>query len=272
MNKLLMFIIVALFCTTSPLNIFAADSWKEYQKLKENYYTLSDKTFDHITCRLLLSDLDSVAIQKSMEPLGKNVTLDENLKDFAVTYSQKRGITFVKPKVQAAVVSTEGISNADILEQAIQKLNIGSDNVIERTVFDVRMTLEYFQLLKRSDITDMSISSIDGKTTVKYSNQGILVTELYSGNTREKTESATGFMTYNYKEEYTNLDDKLAPLNIAMHTSEGQSIINNKKILTYQKIGPTFYPASIESLYEVSESNFNQQSISKVTLCDCEMH
>jgi hypothetical protein len=198
------------------------------------------------------------------------VAVNENLADFRVTYSNKDGLSFVKPRFEIIVLSKEGVNDPDKFELGIKMINQGAQMQIEGAISDIERILYTFMPPKKEFLKDIVISSDGEKTILKYDKDGVSSILIYAGDTREtKTKTPQG--DFETSEQFTRLKGKLAPATNTTRIQQGQDTSIVTTTIHYQDLGKIFFPSVFEQHGQISSPNVKQEVELKITFAGCKV-
>ncbi len=258
------------FIAASPSLLCAADPWEAYMRLMSNYYFLDNQAVNRVSCHVVLPTLDPVKLRDQLKPLGDKVTLKENLKDFKVIYSKKDGVTFLTPDISAVLVSTDGVEDQKKVEEGVKMINHGAKMQIEGATQAIKSILDDLILPKKDSMTDLVVSSAEGKTTVNYRREGNSCAEVYSDDTKKIT-SKSPASEIEATEEFTKINGKLALAKGTAQIHQGELQLGAAIIVQYQDLGKSFFPSVLEQHLQMTGPGMKQEAQFSVSFDGCEI-
>lgn len=231
----------ALAADDAPQTLTGDAAWAEYKKLLGNYYFLDQQKAAHISCHVSDTALQTIADGVHVK-FGEFLTLDENLRDFSVTYDRSSGISFNTPHVKVGLAMD--IKSSALEQQESQLEKIFTENI---DYAEIVTTLALMDMISSSPEKQKNLSLIkNGNFTVaSYDIDGNNHNKVIYSGAMKQVEKSSPTIHQTSISNYQLLDGKL----VLAHSTAKKIVGSEKTTLiesvSYQNLGSSFFPAQI---------------------------
>jgi hypothetical protein len=242
----------------SETSLADSPSWQEYKKLLENYYFLDKQKADHISCSVSVPALQGL-IDTGRLKFGNQLTIDENLHDFSVTYDRTKGVSTNSPHIKISYPPDFKFANEEGFKNWRKEIEKATTDWVSEAKYHIAGILLEMSMISHSTEKqkNLSLTKNGDATIVSFDEAGNEhASDIYSGSTQKRTESSpTANLTAT--SDYQPLNGKLALAHIVEKMTEGSKKINMTHSISYQDLGSAFFPAKI--LLDIAASDNTQQ-------------
>lgn len=248
----------------------SADDWDNYRSHMSGYYFLDDQPFSEVVCNVSISTLDPVYWRAQLQPILKNIEVDESLSSFKLTYKKGGGISILEPHFLVRLKTVEGLSDPAKIQNGLDGINRGAAMQISGARQIIEAIFDEFIQPKREDFTGLRIATSEGSTTIEYIKPSEEVRQVYSNGARRSSVRVTGSpMTIESSEEFTVVAGKQALSKLQGTIKQGDMNTNFVMTIQYQQIGSAVFPSALEQQIHMENPMIKQDMSTAIRLNQC---
>src|SRR5574341_473614 len=222
----------------------ARDMWDEYQEFLQQFYFLDDQDFEQITCQVVVSTLNMEELRAQLRPVGRNISIVENMDDFKLIFGKKGGLSFNVPTFDIEIISEEGIADKKKVETGLSMIRNGIRKQLDGITEMLKGVFDEYTSPKKGKVEIKEIWKDGDKTKIRYVKEGKAVTSIWEGKTCKSWLVGPGVQMES-EEEYEQVGTKLRVKRGNGSLTQGSIITNIGMESDYQYVGGVMLPSQI---------------------------
>ncbi len=262
-------LVVGIFCCFTPA---VADDWADYNRILDRYYFLDDQSPTEIVCRMTVSALDPAELRAQLQPIEKNVEVDENLDSFQLTYRKGVGILVSQPHFTVTLKTTDGLPDPTRVRDGVEIINRGVAIQLAGTRQMVESVFQEFMRPTRDSRSNVKVTTTGDSSAVEFTDGDQQVRQAFSGLTRRTLgKTSAGSVTYEVADTFTVISGKEALARSVGKIVQEGSITTAETRLQYQQLqGGGMFPAALDQqLHLDSADNVKQDASLSIRFEKC---
>jgi hypothetical protein len=241
--------LAAILCFAVPAA--SADPWDAFRQFKQRFYDLDEQPFESIGCTITASNLDLEPVRQSLRPVQKNISFTETLNAFRLEYVRGRGVSFVLPALEIALVSEEGVQDKEKLKLYIEMVTQAFKSQVEEIRGLLDGVFEEYQVPRPQKVQIQAFTELaEGGATFTLTKDGRSSVNTYQGQRLRSVETGAG-MTIEGQLQYTILWGKLILRQATAHIVTSEATNDVTIDFHYGSVGTVTFPSKLE----VTDSN-----------------
>ena len=256
MKRILIGVIAILCLLVQSKPSLSNDPWNDYEKFLQQFYFLSEQSFEQIECQVVLPEVEQMLNQQSqqLKEASKGAAeIISNLNNFRMTYSKSKGLSFNEPSVEIKVTSEDFIKDRQKFETGKQAIINGYNQTIKGTIQTIQGVFDDYIEPDKNRISLSSFNLSGERAEYKYKQESMDVTRVCEKN-HCTSSSKNAQMDVESDENYDKVGDKLAIQSASATMKQPGTEIHLKTNIKYQQVRDLFFPSSISSDLQMQTS------------------